>query len=104
MVGLDERPFFHYGLCMSKMAKNPGSAPEELRFEEALKQLETIVEAMESGDLPLETMLSRFEEGVKLSRHCQAKLDEAEVTIQQLEKNADGELTLKPLDETNPAA
>ena len=59
---------------MSKAARNPAGAAEQLPFEEALKQLEAIVEAMEAGDLPLETMLARFEEGVKLARQCQARL------------------------------
>ena len=67
-------------------------------FEEALKQLESIVESMEAQDLPLETLLSRFEEGTKLAQVCQAKLAEAELKIQQLEKNARGEMVLKPLD------
>ena len=88
---------------MSKAARNPAGAAEHLPFEEALKQLEAIVEAMESGDLPLETMLTRFEEGVKLARQCQTKLQEAELKIQQLEKSAAGEFALKPL-ETAPAA
>lgn len=70
----------------------------DLPFEEAMKQLETIVEAMESGDLPLETMLARFEEGTKLARHCQVKLEEAELKIQQLEKNTAGDFTLKPVE------
>ncbi|MBI5383592.1 MAG: exodeoxyribonuclease VII small subunit [Verrucomicrobia bacterium] len=83
---------------MSKAAKPAANAAEEMPFEEAMKKLETIVEAMEAGDLPLETMLARYEEGVKLARHCQARLEEAEVKIQQLERNAAGELALKPLD------
>ena len=66
-------------------------------FEEALKKLETIVEAMESDDLPLETLLAKYEEGTKLARLCQEKLAEAELKIQQLEKSASGELKLKPL-------
>jgi exodeoxyribonuclease VII small subunit len=64
-------------------------------FEEALKKLEAIVEAMESGDLPLETLLARYEEGTRLVQICQAKLAEAELKIQQLEKNAAGEMKLK---------
>ena len=88
---------------MSKTARNAGGAPDQLPFEEAIKQLEGIVEGMESGDLPLETMLSRYEEGVKLVRHCQARLEEASHKIQQLEKTADGDLTLKPLEETEVA-
>ena len=83
---------------VSKTAKAAaGTKAEELSFEEALKKLETIVEAMEAGDLPLETLLARFEEGTRLAQICQAKLAEAELKIQQLEKNAAGELTLKPL-------
>ena len=80
---------------MSKPAKNGGNH-SEMPFEEALEKLEDIVEAMEAEDLPLEQLLARFEEGTKLAKVCQAKLSEAEVKIQQLEKNAAGELVLKP--------
>lgn len=66
-------------------------------FEEALNKLETIVEAMESGDLPLESLIAKYEDGVKLAKVCQEKLAEAELKIQQLEKSAAGELKLKPL-------
>ena len=68
-----------------------------LAFEDALKKLESIVEAMESEDLPLETLLARYEEGTILAKTCQEKLAEAELKIQQLEKNAAGEPHLKPL-------
>ena len=68
-----------------------------LPFEDALKKLEAIVEAMESQDLPLETLLSRYEEGTQLARICQEKLAEAEVKIQQLERNPAGELKLKAM-------
>jgi exodeoxyribonuclease VII small subunit len=70
---------------------------EGMPFEEALEQLESIVESMEAQDLPLEALLSRFEEGTKLAQVCQAKLAEAELKIQQLEKNTRGEMVLKPL-------
>ena len=73
------------------------SSKTGIPFEEALHKLETLVEAMESGDLPLETLLARYEEGVKLTKICQDKLAEAELKIQQLEKTAGGELKLKPL-------
>jgi len=53
---------------------------------------------MESDDLPLETLLARFEEGTQLARICQARLAEAELKIQQLEKNAAGALALKSVD------
>ena len=74
-------------------AKNPP-------FEEALQKLEAVVEAMESDDLPLETLLAKYEEGAKLVKICQEKLAEAELKIQQLEKNTAGEMKLKPLDLT----
>jgi exodeoxyribonuclease VII small subunit len=67
-------------------------------FEEALQRLEAIVQAMESGDLPLETLLARYEEGAHLVKTCQGKLEEAEQKIQKLEQNAAGELTLKPFE------
>ena len=83
---------------MSKPARTTEAAKStDLPFEEALKKLESIVETMESGDLPLETLLARYEEGVKLSQICQAKLAEADLKIQRLEKTAAGELKLNPL-------
>ena len=85
---------------MSKATKTSaagGVAGADLPFEEALKQLESIVAAMEAGDLPLEAMLERYEAGTKLVEICQAKLAAAEVKIQQLEKGAEGALSLTPL-------
>lgn len=63
-----------------------------------MKKLEGIVETMESDDLPLETLLARYEEGAKLVKICQEKLAEAELKIQKLEKDAAGEMKLKPMD------
>ncbi len=73
----------------------------DMPFEEAVQKLETIVDAMESGELPLETLMAKFEEGTRLAKVCQTKLSQAEVKVQQLEKNAAGELTLKPIEITN---
>jgi exodeoxyribonuclease VII small subunit len=75
---------------------NPVKA-DNLPFEEALKKLESIVEAMESEELPLETLLGKYEQGTRLAKVCQDKLAEAELKIQELEKGAAGELKLKPL-------
>ena len=75
---------------------NPAKAAS-VPFEEALKKLETIVTAMEAEDLPLETLLTKYEQGTRLTRVCQEKLAEAELKIQQLEKTATGELKLKPV-------
>jgi len=82
----------------SKSAGQSQSAKASVPFEEALKKLEGIVEAMESDDLPLETLLAKYEEGTKLAKICQEKLAEAELKIQQLEKTAAGELKLKPFE------
>ena len=75
---------------------HPASVPP---FEEALKKLEAIVEAMESDDLPLETLLAKYEEGSLLVKICREKLSEAELKIQQLEKNTAGEMKLKPFED-----
>ncbi|MBE7030364.1 MAG: exodeoxyribonuclease VII small subunit [Ruminococcaceae bacterium] len=59
-------------------------------FEENMKQLETIIAALESGDTPLEECMMHFEEGVRLSRSCMKMLDEAEQKIRLLTENSDG--------------
>ena len=88
---------------MSKSAR-AGEAPRNgPPFEEALKRLEAIVAAMESGDLPLETLLAKYEEGTQLAQVCQAKLAEAELKVQQLEKDAAGALKLRPFDKGDSA-
>ena len=86
---------------MPNNSKSVEKPKEALAFEEALKKLESIVENMESGDLPLETLLARFEEGTRLVKICQEKLEEAELKIQKLEKNAAGEPALKPFETSN---
>ena len=68
-----------------------------VNFEKAIKDLETIVEDLESGDLSLEESLKAFENGIKLTRHCQVELEKAELKVQKLvEEN--GELKTKSLD------
>ena len=67
-----------------------------VNFEKALKDLEKIVEDLESGDLSLEESLKSFEKGIKLTRQCQGELEKAELKVQKLvEEN--GELKTKPL-------
>ena len=84
---------------MSKSARpNDAAKHGNVPFEEALKKLESIVESMESEELPLETLLARYEEGTRLAQVCQSKLAEADLKIQQLEKNAAGEFQLKPFE------
>lgn len=87
--------------CLSSfraVAKPDSKANEDIPFEQALQKLESIVDTMESGELPLEELMARFEEGTRLARVCQTKLAQAETKIQQLEKNAAGALTLRTLE------
>jgi exodeoxyribonuclease VII small subunit len=80
-----------------KPTKSPAAGKEaELSFEDALKRLEALVEEMESDELPLESLLTHYEQGTRLAAACQKKLAEAELKIQKLEKNAAGDLALKP--------
>ena len=67
---------------------------EAPRFEAALKQLEEIVQRLEKGELPLEESLKLYEDGIRLSRLCHQKLEEAEGRIEMLMKDARGELIL----------
>ncbi len=67
-------------------------------FEKALADLEKIVSALESGDLPLEKALEKFEAGIKLSRYCAATLDEAERRVTLLTANQNGDLVETPFD------
>lgn len=60
-------------------------------FETALKQLEEVVQRLEKGELPLEESLKLYEQGIRLSRLCHTKLEEAEGRIEQLMKDARGE-------------
>ena len=60
-------------------------------FEEALLQLDQIVQKLEKGELPLEESLKLYEEGIRLSRLCHGKLEEAEGKIEMLMKDARGE-------------
>lgn len=72
-------------------------------FEEALARLETIVESMESGDVPLAELLAKFEEGNTLLKTCEARLKDAELKIEQLKKQKDGPAALTPFDTTRGA-
>ncbi len=65
------------------------------RFEEALERLEEIVKKMEAGEMNLEESLKAFEEGIRLSRLCAKKLDEADRRVEILLRQ-DGELVQKP--------
>ena len=76
------------------------SAKKSVNLEKALTDLEDIVEELESGDLPLEKAMKKFEEGIKLTRSCQDALKDAEQKVEILLKSAAGEeLDLFDVDE-----
>ena len=64
-----------------------------------MKKLEKIVADLETGDLPLEESIKTFEEGVKLTKHCQNLLSKAELKIQKLVESKDGSVDLETFDE-----
>jgi len=68
----------------------------EQKFEKALEKLEAIVEKMEAGNMTLDESLKAFEEGIKLSRFCTQKLDDAERKVELLLKDTNGSITTKP--------
>ena len=75
----------------------------ELKFEKAMTRLENIVEELERGDLDIDESLEIFEEGIKMSRLCSKKLNEAEAKIEKLSKGKKGDLIteLFPMDDKN---
>ena len=70
-------------------------------FEQAMKQLEKIVQDLESGDMPLEKSIKTFEEGIQLSKFCSEKLDETEKRITILMQNSDGKVSETPFSSKN---
>jgi exodeoxyribonuclease VII small subunit len=67
------------------------TASKNVNLEKALADLENLVEELESGDLPLEKAMKKFEEGIKLTRSCQKALKDAEQKVEILLKSAGGE-------------
>ena len=63
---------------------------EALSFEEAFEQLEAAVEALQDGQMPLERALHYYEEGMKLTQHCNDLLEKAELRVQQLRVAGEG--------------
>lgn len=78
------------------------SAPRKERnaptFEAALNRLEEIVGEMENADLPLEDILQRYEEGVKLRDFCESRLKEAELRVEKITPGPDGRPASEPFD------
>jgi len=83
------------------MSSKPKSTSAELNFEGAMDRLESIVEQMESGKLPLEDLIVRYEEGMGLVKICQERLARAEQKIEIIARNSAGKPVVK---EFEPAA
>jgi exodeoxyribonuclease VII small subunit len=73
--------------------------PSDKDFESSLKELEEIVQQLEAGDLALERALELFEHGVKLSRACQKRLEEAESKVEILLRSNDGTYRPEPFED-----
>jgi len=76
-----------------------GKISNGVKFEEALQKLEKIVGELESGDIPLEASLAKYEDGVRLVALCQKKLAEAKKKIEILVKTKDGKIKIEPFGE-----
>ncbi len=72
-------------------------SPEEMTFEEALAELEAVVQQLETGELALEEMVTLYRRGQCLATHCQARLDDVELQVQQLQP--DGVTNVTGLDQ-----
>ncbi len=80
------------------MAENSDGIAE-LSFEDALKRLESIVQQLESGDVPLETSIALYGEGDRLRAQCEARLKAAQARIDQIQLGGEGiPATLRPFD------
>jgi exodeoxyribonuclease VII small subunit len=75
-----------------------GKERQEKKFEDAMADLEKVVDRLESGELSLEESLGAFQEGIGLVQYCNQKLGEVERKIELLVKDRDGNLRLKDLD------
>ena len=81
------------------MAASPIPADiAKLSFEDALAELEQIVGRLEAGRSKLDDAIAAYERGALLKRHCEAKLREAQMKVEQIQLQPDGSLATKPLD------
>ncbi len=80
------------------MAKSKVQPVEELRYEEAYEELDSIVAQLESGDLPLEESLALFERGQLLAARCSELLEQAEIKLRQLAPDDSGGLVESDLE------
>jgi exodeoxyribonuclease VII small subunit len=82
------------------MSGKPKQRETEVNFEGAMDRLETIVEQMESGSLPLEDLIVRYEEGMNLVKICQERLASAEQKIEMIARSSAGKVIVKDFEAT----
>ena len=68
---------------------------ETLSFEEAMRELEQVVDRLESGDAPLDASIALYERGAKLKAHCEARLKAAELKVAQIAEAPDGSVSAR---------
>ena len=74
------------------------TAIEDMSFEEAMRELEQVVNALESGDVALEQSIALYERGAKLKQRCDTKLKEAEEKVALIRQDAEGAIKAEPTD------
>ena len=79
---------------MNKLNKHPDI--EKLSFEKAMEELEIIVSDLENGSIELEESIEKYQRGIQLKKHCDQKLKEANMKIDQIEIDKDGNVTERP--------
>ncbi len=90
-----------------RLNRGPSLFPENMEktpesFEDALRELESLVAKLESGEVPLEESLSAFEKGQRLLRFCEEKLSKAEQLLVRLSRDAEGRLSTESDDALPP--
>ncbi|WP_319772970.1 exodeoxyribonuclease VII small subunit [Breoghania sp.] len=81
------------------MTDTPAKPVADLSFEEALRELESIVQKLERGDVPLQESISQYERGEALRNHCDTLLKAAEAKVEKIRRGNDGQAAgTEPLD------
>lgn len=78
------------------MSETPPPDIESLSFEQALAELESIVQQLESGEVELEKSIAIYERGAALRAHCEGKLKNAELKVERIVRGEDGEPAVEP--------
>jgi len=73
-------------------------AIKDMSFEDALRELETIVEKLERGDAPLEESITIYQRGAKLKAHCEGKLKDAQLKVEKIVLDSKGHAGTEPFD------